>query len=40
MTEAEAQQMLDAMQAQEDRTQEKVDENERRATTSRSRRNW
>ena len=40
MTEAEAQQMLDAMQAQEDRTQQKVDENERRATTSRSRRNW
>ena len=40
MTEVEAQQMLDAIQAQEDRTQEKVDENERRVTTSRSRRNW
>lgn len=41
MTQAEAQQMLDAMQAQEDRTQDKVDEKKKGVVTgSRSGRNW
>lgn len=41
MTEAEAQQMLDAMQAQEDRTQDKVDEKKKGVVVgSRSGRNW
>ncbi len=41
MTEAEARQMLEAMQAQEDRTQDKVDEKKKGVVVgSRSGRNW
>lgn len=40
MTQAEAQQMLEAMQAQEDKTQEKVDEKKKVAVPVGSRRNW
>ena len=40
MTETEAQQMLDAVQAQEDRTQDKVDDKKKAAAVRGSRRNW
>lgn len=36
----EAEQMLEAMQAQEDRTQEKVDENKKKGVVVGSKRNW
>lgn len=40
MQKAEADQMLEAIQAQEDKTQEKVDEKKKAAVVSGSRRNW
>ncbi len=40
MSREDAAQMLDAMQAQEDRTQEKLDEKRRAAVVGRSRKNW
>lgn len=40
MSREDADQMLDAIQVQEDHTQDKVDEEKKNAATARSRRNW